>query len=81
MSLLTVQAQVVVGQDGGLVPRAVHGHEQFPAVRVHALLANGAGGVATQAPRYGELQLDVLQLNIVHAVGGHGAANTQQKHN
>lgn len=55
----------MVGEYGGLGAVALHSHAQLAAVRAHAHLRARA---LAEAPRARELQLDVLQLDVVHAV-------------
>lgn len=63
----------MVGEEGRLAAVALHGHQHTASVRLHTdLLYRGV--VSAQRASAGELQLDVTQLNVVHAVAGHPAA-------
>lgn len=67
----------MVGEEGRLAAVSLHCHQHTASVRLHAdLLYRGV--VSAQGTRAGELQLDVTQLNVVHAVAGHPAAINKQ---
>lgn len=55
----------MVGDNGGFGTVALHGDKDVAAVGAHARLS--AAALAAEAQRTWELQLDILQLDIVHA--------------
>lgn len=77
LPVLTVKAEVMVGEEGRLAAVSLHCHQHTASVCLHAdLLYRGV--VSAQGAHAGELQLDVTQLNVVHAVAGHPAAINKQ---
>lgn len=70
--LLTVEAEVVVGEDGGPPPSPPHGHDDVALTGGHLLLEDVAV-LPREGPGRGELQVDIPQLDVVHAVRRHRA--------
>lgn len=60
----------MVGEDGWFGAVSLHGHHDVTAVSVDTELLAGA---LTEAASAWELELDVLQFDIVHAVDGQQA--------
>ena len=73
-----VEAQVVVRQDGRLGAVALHGHQDGAPRRLHALLGHGRI-VSGHGAHRGELQVDLLELDVIHGVGRHLAAKNKTK--
>lgn len=57
----------MVGDDGGFGAVALHGDDDVAAVSAHAHL--GARCLTAEPASIRELELDVLQLNVIHTVG------------
>lgn len=68
----------MVREDGGLGSISLDGDEERALVGLNPLLPHRAV-VPRQVPQRRELQLDVLQLDVVHAVRRHRAVLARNK--
>lgn len=80
MNKLTVEANVVERNDSWLAAVTLNGY-QDGALLSHDLLLGGVGVIPGEGACSWELKLDVLQLNVVHAVAGHSAGTRADKIN
>jgi len=76
--ILTVEAEVVVCEDSWLRTVALHRHQNAPSSCFHALLDN-TRIIPGQRPRVRKLELDVLELYIIHTVRRHCTADKTHK--
>lgn len=68
----------MISDDGRLGPRTLNGHKQKSTVCLHAFFWNRSTS-SSQATSHWQLELNVLQLNVVHAVRWHRAAKKRKK--
>ncbi|PSN48375.1 hypothetical protein C0J52_21015 [Blattella germanica] len=69
----SIEAEVVVREDSGLRSVALHSDEHASPSGLHTFFED-TRVVSRQSPGVRELKLNVLQFDVVHAVGGHRAA-------